>query len=76
MRRHHVPAERLFLESKLGQDAADDRRRCLAGSGARQLALGGERNPTQACAAVAGRFTHEQERRVLVGGEIGGKPPL
>ena len=48
----------------------DDRRGCLAGSGAADLALRRERDARDPRAAVAGGFTDEQDRRVCACVEI------
>ena len=51
-------------EPELAEHAVDDRRRRLGRARAGQLPLGGERDPRDAGAAVAGRLADEQDRRV------------
>jgi hypothetical protein len=59
MRRDDVPAERVELE--LRERALDDRRRRLGRPASGQLALGRERDPGDARAAIAGGLAHEQD---------------
>ena len=72
MRGDDVPAEDVELE--LRKDALDDGRRCFSRAAPGQLALRGERQPGNACAAVAGRFADEQEIGVGSVFEIQTKP--
>ena len=60
-------------EAELGEHALDDRRRRLGRAPAGQLPLGGERDPRDPRAAVAGRLADEQERRLRPRLEIGGR---
>ena len=59
MRRDDVPEQDALLEPELGEDAVDDRRARFRGPVSRQLALRGERDPGDPCAAVAGGFADE-----------------
>src|SRR5690349_18565732 len=63
MRRHDVPEEYVFLDSEPREHAVDDGGRRLRGTGARELALGRERNPAYPRAAVAGGFADEDDLR-------------
>jgi hypothetical protein len=73
MRRDDVPEQHLLLEPELGQDAVDDRRRCLGGAVSGQLALGRERHAGDAGTAVARRLADEQDRSLASAFEVGGK---
>ncbi|HEV3477941.1 MAG TPA: hypothetical protein VG144_00675 [Gaiellaceae bacterium] len=63
VRRHHVPEQNVRLELQLRECTVDDRRRRLRRAGARELTLGGEREPADARAAVAGGLADEEIRR-------------
>ncbi len=71
MRRHDVPEQHLVLDAELGEHAVHDRRRRLGRAGTRELALGSERNPADACAAVAGGLADEHDPRARASLEIG-----
>jgi thiamine pyrophosphokinase len=75
MRRHDVPQEDDVGEIELHEHALDDRRSRLARPGARELALGRERDPRDPCATVAGRLSDEQDTRVPRALEVRGQPP-
>jgi hypothetical protein len=62
-------------DAELGERPVDDRRGRLGRPGPRQLALRGERQPGDPCAAVARRLADEQEARVAARVEIGLEPP-
>jgi hypothetical protein len=70
--RDDVPAEGFQLE--FVEHAPDDRGRRLGGPAAGQLALRRERDPRDAGAAVAGRLSDEQDRRVGVRVEVLDQP--
>src|SRR4029077_18638457 len=74
MRRHDVPEEDALLEPELFEDAVHDRRARLRGAAAGGLALGGERDPGEARAAVAARLADEHQRRVGAVAEVGEQP--
>src|SRR5437764_8063411 len=74
MRRDDVPEQDALLEAELGQDAVDDRRARFRRADAGQLPFGGEGDPGNPSAAVAGRLADEQERRVATGLEVGAQP--
>jgi hypothetical protein len=61
MRRDEVPEQHAVLEPELGQRSLHDRRRRLRRPVTGELALGRERDPRDACAAVAGRLADEQD---------------
>ena len=63
MRRDEVPEQDVVLEPELRERPLHDRRGRLRRPAAGQLALGGERNPRDARAAVAGRLADEQDPR-------------
>jgi hypothetical protein len=70
MCRHDVPEQHLVLDPELGEDAVDDRRARLGRAPARQLALGGERDAADPCAAVPGRLPDEDDARISPALEI------
>src|SRR5439155_23939101 len=72
MRWDDVPAERVELE--LRERALDDRRRRLGRPASGQLALGRERDPGDARAAIAGGLAHEQDACSAVLPEIALEP--
>src|SRR4051794_22942462 len=74
MRRDYVPEEHLVLDAELGEHAVDDRRGRLCGAGARELALGRERDPADARAAIAGGLADEYARRAPTSLEIRTEP--
>jgi hypothetical protein len=74
VRRDDVPAERLFLETELGDHAPHDRRRRLGRSGAGQLPFRGEGDAGDARSPIAGSFAHQEERSLGSRLEVGPKP--
>jgi hypothetical protein len=60
VRRHHVPEQDVGLELELREGTVDDRRRRLGRTDTGELPLGGERQSTDARAAVAGSLADEQ----------------
>jgi len=66
MGRHDVPEQHAVLEIELREDAVHDRRGRLARACSCELAFGRERDPGDACPAVARRFTYEQDGRTRV----------
>jgi hypothetical protein len=74
MGRDDVPEQNLVLDPEADERALDDRRRCLAWSAAGQLALGGERDPRDARAPVAGGFPDQDDGSIAPIFEVGGQP--
>jgi hypothetical protein len=74
MRRDDVPQERPLRQPQLLERALDDRRRRLGRSAPRELPLGGERDPGQKSAAVAGSLADEEDVRVTASFEVRGEP--
>src|SRR5262245_28942464 len=70
MGRNDVPQEHLVLDAELREHAVDDRRRRLRRTEAGELALRRERDPTYACAAIAGRLAYEDDLRAGLRSEI------
>jgi hypothetical protein len=66
VRRHDVPEQDVVLELELLERAVDDRRRRFGRPGTGELALGRERQPADARAAVAGRLADEEVARAGV----------
>src|SRR3954447_19532440 len=64
MRRDDIPEEDAVLEPELREHSVDDRGAPLGRPGARQLALGRERNPGDAGASIARGLADEQKWRV------------
>src|SRR4051812_21273305 len=64
MRRHDVPEQHVLGKTEVGQHALHDRRRRLGRPCAGEQALGGERDPRETRAAVAGRLADEQHARL------------
>jgi hypothetical protein len=64
VRRHDVPQQHVLVEAELREHAVHDRRGRLGRPSARELPLGRERDARDARAAVAGRLTDDQDRRV------------
>ena len=58
--RHDVPAQGVELE--LPQNSLNDGGRPLGWTSPGELALGGERNPGDACSSVPGRLADEEHR--------------
>ena len=71
MRRHDVPAKRLFLELELFEDAANDRCRRFGRSCAGELPFRRERDSADPGAAIAGRLADEEVTDVLACRQIG-----
>jgi len=74
MGRHDVPQQHLVLDAELREHAVHDRRRRLCGTGAGELPLGRERDPTDARAAVTGSLADEDDLRAGASLEIGTEP--
>jgi hypothetical protein len=74
MRGNDVPEENSVLERELGEHPVDHRRRRLCRPAARELPLGGEGNPGNACAAVARRLADDEDRGVGALLEVCGEP--
>jgi len=70
VRRHDVPAERVFLELQLFENGADDRRGRLGGARAGQLAFRRERQAADAGAAVTRGLADQEEAGVLARRQI------
>ncbi len=74
MGRDDVPQQDVFLDAEIAEDAVHDRRRRFGRACAGELALGGERDPRDACTAVPGGLADKEERRVLPLAEVAQKP--
>jgi hypothetical protein len=74
MRGNDVPEENSVLEPELGEHAVNHRRCRLCRPAARELPLGGEGNPGNACAAVARRLADDEDRGVGALLEVCGEP--
>ena len=74
MCRDDVPEQDVVLEPELGEHAVDDRRARLRRPGARELALGRERDPGDARPAVPGGFSHQHNRRAFLRRQVDSQP--
>lgn len=69
-----VPEQYIALDAELGEDTVDDRRCRLGRPAPGEEALRRERDPGDASAAIARRFTDEQDAGPAASVEIRGEP--